>query len=56
MIMSIVVIMVWVLMIILTAFIVNLTFKLLFDDKNEPTEHPQYANDGKIDGDTDNEA
>ena len=24
--------------------------------KNEPTEHPQYEDDGKIDGDTDNEA
>ena len=24
--------------------------------KDEPTEHPQYADDGKIDGDTGNEA
>ena len=24
--------------------------------KNEPTEHPQYEDDGKTEGDTDNEA
>lgn len=29
---------------------------LLDKYKNEPTEHPQYEDDGKLDGDTGNEA
>jgi len=34
----------------------NVRLSLQDKYKYEPTEHPQYADDGKIDGDTGNEA